>query len=219
MSSEVLARSHLTGFFFFPNLLQLQQQWALWMNVNAMFTWWSGSHRSPLSLCFVYLWFYSRLWWFFLGFILFHFCSIWSVPWLVPQCWAKRAGSSEFSLQQRGPYCVLYSVHRTTAASWCFTVQLDPLYSWYCAVMLSVVWTQRSLYHKWWSMENEPSVRKSVLLTFSGRTVLSSRCMYSRVLVPSTWNCSVFIHYGMWVVTWQAVVAISAPSMKSLSLA
>lgn len=126
---------------------------------------------------------------------------------------------SEFSLQQRGPYCVLYSVHRTTAASWCFTVQLDPLYSWYCAVMLSVVWTQRSLYHKWWSMENEPSVRKSVLLTFSGRTVLSSRCMYSRVLVPSTWNCSVFIHYGMWVVTWQAVVAISAPSTKSLSLA
>lgn len=102
MSSEVLARSHLTGFFFFfSNLLQLQQQWALWMNVNAMFTWWSGSHRSPLSLCFVYLWFYSRLWWFFLGFILFHFCSIWSVPWLVPQ-WI-------FSSTTRPLLCLIFS--------------------------------------------------------------------------------------------------------------
>lgn len=35
-------------------------------------------------------------------------------------------------------------------------------------------------------MENEPRVGKIVLLTFSGRTVLSSKCDCSRVLLPST---------------------------------
>lgn len=85
--------------------------------------------------------------------------------------------------------------------------------------MSSVAWIKRSLYHKWWAMKNEPSVGKTVLLTFSGGTVLSSRCICSRVLLPSTWNCGVFSHYGMWVVTWLAVVAISEPSMKSWSLA
>lgn len=44
-------------------------------------------------------------------------------------------------------------------------------------------------------------------------------CKYSRVLLPSTWNASVFGHYGMWVGTCAAVMAISDPSMKSWLLA
>jgi len=60
---------------------------------------------------------------------------------------------------------------------------------------------------------------ENVQLIFSDGTVLSSRCFCSRVLLPSTWNGSVFSHYGTWVVTWLAAVAISEPSKNSCSLA
>lgn len=68
-------------------------------------------------------------------------------------------------------------------------------------------------------MENEPGVGNTVPPTFTGRTVLFSKCVCSGVLLPSTWNCRVFSHYDMWVVTWLAVVAISEPSVRSWSLA
>lgn len=76
-----------------------------------------------------------------------------------------------------------------------------------------------SLHHKLRAVKNELSVGKTALLTFISRTVLSSWCSCSRVLLPSTWSCGIFSHYGRWVVTWLALVAISEPSMRSWSLA
>lgn len=99
------------------------------------------------------------------------------------------------------------------------TVHLDPLSSRYCIVITSVVWKEAHCITNCEPWKMSSVWGKTVLLTFISRTVLSSRCICSRVLLPSTWNCGVFSHYGRWVVTWLAVVAISEPSMRSWSLA
>lgn len=112
----------------------------------------------------------------------------------------------------QGPCCVSYSVHHSmTTASWCFRSKILSCH------FISL--ERSSLYQKLWAVKNELSVGKTALLTFISRTVLSSWCSCSRVLLPSTWSCGIFSHYGRWVVTWLALVAISEPSMRSWSLA
>lgn len=192
--------------FFFSNCLSVQHQWALWINVNALFTWWSGSQKQVVQLlCIVYSWFkndlwgcFVRLWWiFFLGFmfILVHLNPSFAVSqWLyLPFLFLT------FHLWHN--YSLLTFV----------TVHWAPLQSGYHVVMFSAVWIK-----DYFITNGEPWNWAQCL---SGGTVLFSWCICSGVLLPSTWKLRRLL--SLWRVggTWLAVATISGPSMRICSLA
>lgn len=100
----------------------------------------------------------------------------------------------------------------------CRSPHSDPLSPRF-SVHNSVVWKSRNAQCITNSEPWKMSSAWGKLLCYFCSTVLSSRCICRGVLLPSTWSCAVSSHYGMWVVTWLAVVAISEPSVRSCSLA